>query len=178
MATGSAQNLDEVIFVPAKREAPAYLSLANSLNKYFERRPNNISDYRGVAHGLYTSLCAVSAMKVANGEKALDLSRYDSQLSLQPPIDGPEIRLLAFELSDTGYEALSDFVKRLKNELSYSHYNAMEQVIKAHPDNFKDLSCKLKAHPNDIAEIINSAGALDTMLLISSLIEKKEFSFI
>lgn len=177
MVVSSSENLEEIVLVPEKRESTAYLSLARSLDNYFERKLKNPNDYSGLAHGIYTSLCAVSAIRVANGEKAIDLSGYSELLSSQPPPDAPEMRLLAFELSDVGYDALYKFASRMKYWLSSPHYTAMANIVRKNPSRFEDLYCKINSNPENYEKIIAEAGALDTMLLISYLIESGSFEF-
>ncbi|MCL5101366.1 MAG: hypothetical protein M1348_02025 [Candidatus Parvarchaeota archaeon] len=64
--------LEKADLIITNRESSTYISLAKSLEAYFWRDEDKSTDYRGLAHGLYTSLCAVSAMRISNGEKTIE----------------------------------------------------------------------------------------------------------
>ncbi|MCL4400695.1 hypothetical protein M1316_01830 [Candidatus Parvarchaeota archaeon] len=169
--------LEKADLIITNRESSTYISLAKSLEAYFWRDEDKSTDYRGLAHGLYTSLCAVSAMRISNGEKTIDISKY-SHLSESAGTSTYDFGRIAFELSGVGYGYVSEFASRLKYHLSYPHYNLIRGIITTNAGQFKDLNCKLKSDPDHFETIIKDAGALDTVLLAEYLTKSGVFNFI
>lgn len=176
MSAVSENGIESVLPEEHEGECRRYIRLANLLDGYFGSQKVYTPTTRDLAFSLYDALSDVHETSQKYGERALDLPSYARRLSAYGENkDHGGLTALVSDMVDTGYDILKDFADRIKLMINVSHYTGIEMIIKTEKQRFSDLGYKLRDFPENIDKVVREAGAIDTHLLTSRLIDKGLF---